>query len=301
MKMKSLRIFYPYIFLTPFFILFLVFGLFPVLFSIVISLQFWKGMGDMKFVGLLNYGYLLFKDKYFWKTMRITVWLLVFGSLTQHFVAIPCAIMLNNRLIRGRDVFKTAYFLPYITNTISIALIFNYIFGNNYGFLNFILESFGLGRYNWLGDKALIPPAIATVVNWRYIGWNTVIYIAGLQAIPGEYYEAADIAGANSWQKHVNITLPLLLPIIFFAVTLSIIGGMQLFDEPFIMTEGYPAMGGTDNAGFTAAYYIMWQLQRAGRLGRGSAISWILFSFILIITLIHRKIILQLQGKNGNE
>jgi ABC-type sugar transport system permease subunit len=287
-------------FLTPFFILFLVFGLFPVLFSIFISFHQWKGMGEMKFVGLLNYGYFLFKDKYFWKTIRITIWLLVFGSLSQHFIAIPCAIILNNRLIRGRDIFKTAYFLPYITNTISIALIFNYIFGNNYGFLNFILDSLGLGRYSWLVDKKLIPPAIATVVNWRYIGWNTVIYIAGLQAIPEELYEAAEIAGASSRQKHLHITIPLLLPIIFFAVTLSIIGGMQLFDEPFIMTEGYGGMGGTDNAGFTAAFYIMWQLQRAGRLGRGSAISWLLFGFVLVMILVHRRIILSLQGKDGN-
>lgn len=301
MKMKSLKIFYPFFFLTPFFILFLAFGIFPILFSIIISLHKWDGMGGMQFTGLLNYTYLLFNDQYFWKTIKITLWLLVFGSLTQHFIAIPCAIMLNNRLIRGRDVFKTAYFLPYITNTISIALIFNYFFGNNYGLLNFILESFGLGRYSWLENKNLIPISIATVVNWRYIGWNTVIYIAGLQAIPEELYEAATIDGASSWQKHITITLPLLLPIIFFAVTLSIIGGMQLFDEPYILTRGYQNMGGTDNAGFTAAFYIMWQLQRAGKLGRGSAISWLLFLFVLILTLIHRKIVLQLQGKEVNE
>jgi ABC-type sugar transport system permease subunit len=296
MKMKTMRLFYPFFFLTPFFILFLVFGLFPVIFSIFLSFQNWSGMGDMQFVGLLNYGYLLFTDTYFWKTMRITLWLLVFGSITQHFIAIPCAIMLNNKLIRGRDVFKTAYFLPYITNTISIALIFNYVFGANYGLLNFLLDSLGLGRYNWLTDKDLIAPTIATVVNWRYIGWNTVIYIAGLQAIPVALYESAEIDGANAFQKHLNITIPLLLPIIFFAITLSIIGGMQLFDEPYIMTEGYPYMGGTDNSGFTVAFYIMWQLQRAGRLGRGSAMSWVLFLVVLIMILIYRRIIQYLEG-----
>lgn len=299
--MKTSRIFYPFLFLTPFFVLFLVFGLFPIFFSVFISFQTWKGMGEMRFVGLLNYSYLLFKDLYFWKTMRVTLWLLVFGSLTQHFIAIPCAIMLNNHLIRGRDIFKTAYFLPFITNTISIALIFNYVFGNNFGLLNFVLGTLGIERQDWLLDKNLIPPAIATVVNWRYIGWNTVIYIAGLQAIPVSLYESAEIDGATSVQKHINITLPLLLPIIFFAVTLSIIGGMQLFDEPFIMTEGYPSMGGTNNAGFTVAFYIMWQLQRAGRLGRGSAISWTLFLFVLCMILIYRKIIQHLEGSEDNE
>ena len=149
----------------------------------------------------------------------------------------------------------------------------------------------------WLDDKNLIKPVIAVVLNWRYIGWNTVIYLAGLQAIPEDYYEAAKIDGANSFQVLMRITIPLLLPIIFLAVTMSVIGGWQLFDEPYNLTGGYQLMGRVDNAGFTSAFYIMWLLQRAGRLGKGSAICWYLFIIIIAMTVINRFIVDRLQGE----
>jgi ABC-type sugar transport system permease subunit len=291
------QFFAPYLFLAPFAILYLIFGLFPNIFSFFLALQKWSGMGPMEFVGLKNFKQILFEDKFFWQSLYNTGWLLLFGSFTQHVLAIPLAILLNNKTLKGRDFFKTAYFLPFITSAVSVAIIFNYVFGNNFGLLNFVFERIGLPRLDWLGNKQYIKPSIAIMVNWRYIGWNTVIYLAGLQSISDELYESAEIDGANPLQKHIYITLPLLLPIIFFAVTLSIIGGMQLFDDPFVLTGGYLNMGGTGSAGLTSAFYIMWLLQRAGRLGKGSAITLLIFIIIIVMTVINRIITDTLQGE----
>ncbi|MBN2440523.1 MAG: sugar ABC transporter permease [Spirochaetales bacterium] len=295
----------PYIFLTPYFILFAIFGIFPILFALFLGFQKWSGTGinTMQFVGLKNFIFLIFEDSYFWKTLGTTGWLLIFGSLLQHLFAVPLATLLNNKLIKGREIFKTAYFLPYITSAVSIAIIFSYIFSTYYGLLNGLLKAiglfkaFGIEKIEWLDNKNLIKPVIAVVLNWRYIGWNTVIYLAGLQAIPQDYYEAAKIDGANSFQMLIRITIPLLLPIIFLAVTMSVMGGWQLFDEPYNLTGGYQLMGRADNAGFTSAFYIMWLLQRAGRLGKGSAITWYLFFIIIGMTAIIRIITDRMQGE----
>ncbi|MBN2532224.1 MAG: sugar ABC transporter permease [Spirochaetales bacterium] len=291
----------PYVFISPFFIVFAAFMVFPLGFSIFLSFHKWSGMGGIKtaqFAGLQHFSFLLFKDVYFWKTIGITIWLLIFGSFTQHLFAIPLAIVLNSKLIRGRDIFRTAYFLPVITSAVSVAIIFQNVFNMKYGLLNYITGIFGVAPVDWINWSWSIPIAIAIVINWRWIGWNTLIYLAGLQAIPNELYESADIDGASLITKHVNITIPMLLPIIFFAVTMSIIGGMQIFDEPFVLTQGYLWMGGANNAGFTAAFYILWSLQRAGKYGRGSAIAWLLFLLVLIMTFINRAITNYYKGDN---
>jgi ABC-type sugar transport system permease subunit len=294
----------PYFFLAPFFILTAIFFVFPTLFSLFLSLSRWSGQGGfqtMKFTGLRNFLFLITQDTYWWKTLGTTAWLLVFGSLSQHFIAIPLAIVLNNKTLSGRDFFRTAFFLPYITSSVSIAIIFSYVFGTNFGFFNYLLSLIGFPHLRWLEDKNLIPVSIAILVNWRYIGWNTVIYLAGMQAIPLELYESADIDGVTPFKKHWHITLPLLIPIIFFAVTMSLIGGMQLFDEPYNLTGGYAVMGGVHNAGFTAAFYIMWMIQRAQLYGKAAATCWLLFIFILVVTYISRRLTDTLQGEREIE
>jgi ABC-type sugar transport system permease subunit len=290
----------PYVFLAPYFILTAVFFIFPTLFSIFLSWTKWSGSGGMKtvqFVGLRNFEFLLSQDLYWWKSLGTTTWLLIFGSLTQHVIAIPLAIILNNKALKGREFFKTTFFLPFITSAVSIAIIFNYVLGTNFGLFNYFLTSVGLPKMRWIEDKTLIPVSIAILLNWRYVGWNTVIYLAGIQAIPGELYEAADIDGASGLRKHLFITIPLLIPIIFFAVTMSLIGGMQLFDEPYNLMGGVQNMGGADNAGFTSAYYIMWMIQRAPQFGKAAAACWLLFFVILIMAYINRRITDNIQGE----
>lgn len=283
----------PYIFISPFFVLFLIFGLYPIGYSIYISFFKWTISGPQGFVGLANYKNLLTRDPFFYKALGNTTWLLVFGSLLQHLIAIPLAIMLNNenKNFPGRGFFKTAFFLPYITSTVSVTLIFAQLFDLNYGWLNYVwVNLFHQERVNWLTNPDTIKSALAIMLNWRFVGWNTIIYLAGLQAIPGTLYEAADIDGANAFRKHLSITVPQLLPIIFFAVTMSIIGGMQVFDEPYVLLGGYEQMGGNGNSGLTSAFYLMFTGFKASRFGKGSAIAWLLFFIIMIFTLLNKAI-----------
>mgnify|MGYP000064843843 CR=1 FL=1 len=288
----------PYIFLGPFILLFLVFGLYPIGYSIFISFFKWTANGREEFRGISNYVKLFTTDPFFLKSLGNTIWLMFWGSFLQHFFAIPLAIALNNKARRGRNIFRTAYFLPYITSSVSITIIFALIFDHNYGWLNYLITNLFNGTsINWLQDPAYIKPSLAILLNWRYIGWNVVIYVAGLQSIPGELYEAATVDGANRFQQHMRITLPLLIPVIFFAMTMSIIGGMQVFEEPFLLTKGYTAMGGTDNAGLTSALYLMFNGFKAGRYGKGSAIAWTLFLFIILFTALNRYITQKMKNR----
>ena len=240
----------PYLFLSPFIVLFLAFGVYPIGYSVYISLFKWTINGNQGFVGVQNFVKLFTTDPFFFKALGNTVWLMIFGSFLQHAIAVPLAITLNNRALAGRFAFRSAYFVPYITSSVSIAIIFERLFDHRYGWLNFITtELLNLEPIDWLGDPGFIRISLAIVLNWRFIGWNTVIYFAGLQSIPSQLYEAASIDGARSFQQHLRITLPLLLPVIFFAMTMSIIGGMQVFEEPFLLTGGYKSLGGPDNAG----------------------------------------------------
>lgn len=288
----------PYVFVSPFFILFLIFGLYPIGYSVYISFFKWTVSGNQGFVGLTNYKNLLTTDPFFFKSLGNTVWLLVFGSLLQHLFAIPLAIMLNNgrNALKGKDVFKTTFFLPYITSTVSVTLIFAQLFDLNYGWLNYVwVNFFGQERVNWLTNPRTIKTALAIMLNWRFIGWNTIIYLAGLQSIPPGLYEAAEIDGTGPVAKHWYITLPQLLPIIFFASTMSIIGGMQVFDEPYVLLRGYEQMGGNMNSGLTSAFYLMFTGFKASRFGKGSAIAWLLFFIIFLMTIINRVVTRKLQ------
>lgn len=286
----------PYLFISPFIILFAVFGLFPILYSLTISFFKWTIAGPQEFRGLRNYIALLTSDPFFKGSLNTTFILLVFGSLLQHVFAIPLAIVLNNELVKGRNFFKVLYFLPYITSTVVIALVFTQLFDQNYGWLNFIIENwFHLTKVKWIQEPTAIKSSIAIMVNWRFIGWNTLIYLAGLQSIDKALYEAADIDGAVGFRKHWHITVPLLLPIIFFAVSLSIIGGMQLFEEPFVLMRGYETMGGPSNAGLTSAYYLLATGFNFSRFGKASAMAWILFAIIMVMTWLNKVITDRLQ------
>lgn len=285
----------PYMFLAPFLILFLVFGLYPTGYSIFISFFDWRLSGMREFVGLENYTRLFTTDPFFPRALLVTGLLLIFGSLLQHVFAIPLAIALNNKTLIGREFFKTTYFLPYVTSAVAITLVFNMVFSHSAtgaatGWINYVLENwFGIARIRWLSNPPAMIATLSIMLNWQFIGWNMVIYLAGLQSISKDLYEAAWIDGATPFQQHTRITLPLLLPVIFFATTLSIIGGMQLFDQPFILFDGYGGRGGPGNAGLTVAYYLMVQaFGGVGRFGRASAIAWMLFVFIIALTLLNK-------------
>ena len=283
----------PYVFISPFVILFAVFGIFPLFFSLYLAFQSWEptsGLGAMEFVGLSNYAFAL-QDEWFWKSLKNTAWLAVASGVPQHVVAIPLAVFIHTSFKRLRNGVVGAYFMPYITSTVAIAILFSSLFSTDYGLINVGINVLsqvpvlgGLMPANpidWLNEPDNIKPAIAMIVFWRYVGFNVVLYLAALQTIPADIYEAATMDGAGRLQQFFHITLPSLKPMIFFGVTLSIIGGLQLFEEPFILTGG---RGGTDQSGMTTAIYLYRMAFDFNDFGAASAMSWLLFILVAVLT-----------------
>jgi len=274
----------PYVFISPFLALFAVFGVFPLLFSLWLAFQSWEptgGMQAMEYVGLANFVFAL-KDEWFWKALGNTAWLALASGAPQHLVAIPLAVFIHTSFRRLRDGVIGAYFLPYITSMVAIAIMFSAMFSTDYGLINAALSAlFGLDHVDWMGRAENVKPAIALIVFWRYVGFNVVLYLAALQTIPKDLYEAATMDGAGRWQQFWCITLPSLRPMIYFGVTLSVIGGLQLFEEPFILTAG---KGGPDQAGMTSAVYLYRMAFDFNDFGGASAMSWLLFIVVGVLT-----------------
>jgi multiple sugar transport system permease protein len=274
----------PYVLLSPFVILFMVFGMFPLAFSLYLAFQSWEptsGLNAMQFVGLDNFVFSL-QDEWFWKSLKNTGWLAVASGVPQHLVAIPLAVFIHTSFKRLRNGVVGAYFLPYITSTVAIAIMFSSLFSTDYGVVNTMLgKFFGVPAIDWLGAPENIKPAIAMIVFWRYVGFNVVLYLAALQTIPKDLYEAATMDGAGRFQQFFHITLPSLKPMIFFGVTLSVIGGLQIFEEPFILTGG---RGGSDQSGMTTAIYLYRMAFDFNDFGAASAMSWLLFIVVVVLT-----------------
>ncbi|WP_018247648.1 carbohydrate ABC transporter permease [Orenia marismortui] len=289
----------PYIFVSPFFILFAIFGVFPILYSFFLSFHTWDGMSAMEFVGLGNYKYVL-TDPWFWKSIYNTLVIFMLTTIPQHVIALFLAFMLHKGTVKFKEFFRSAYFLPYITSSVAIAMVFGLLYGEHFGILNAFLKSlatFGpidwlfnlIGLelpIRWLGSAKWVKPAIALLVTWKFTGWNMIIYYAGLQKIPDSLYEAAEVDGASTRQKFFNITLPLLKPIIFFGVTMSIIGNLQLFAEPMLLVGG---SGGPNQAGLTTAVYLYQTGFEYLDFGAGSAMAYILCFLIVGLSLLNNK------------
>ena len=289
----------PYVFLSPFVILFAVFGVFPLVFSLYLAFQTWEptsGLAAMEFVGLGNFGFAL-QDEWFWKSLKNTGWLAVASGVPQHLVAIPLAVFIHSSFKRLRNGVVGAYFMPYITSTVAIAILFSSLFSTDYGLINVGINMLSqvplLGALmpanpiDWLNEPDNIKPAIAMIVFWRYVGFNVVHYLAALQTIPADIYEAATMDGAGRLQQFFHITLPSLKPMIFFGVTLSVIGGLQLFEEAFILTGG---RGGTDQSGMTTAIYLYRMAFDFNDFGAASAMSWLLFILVAALTWVTNRV-----------
>jgi len=290
----------PYVFVSPFFILFGAFGLFPLVFSIYLSFHTWDpaaGLAAMEWVGFENYLYALQSDDWLRASLYNTFWLALVSGLPQHLVAMPLAYFLHSAFGRWRNAVVGTYFLPFITSSVAISLVFSTLFSKDFGVVNATLAS--LKDAPLLG--ALMPASnidwaqpqytkwmISFVVFWRYVGWNVVLYLSAIQTIPKDVLEAAVMDGANSWQKFVHVVLPLLKPMAFFAVTLTIIGNLQLFEEPFILTSG---TGGIDQAGKTAAMHMYSVAFTDGDFGTASAIAWLLFMLIAVATWLNNRLL----------
>ncbi|CAM4347720.1 carbohydrate ABC transporter permease [Deinococcus marmoris] len=279
--------FAPYIFTSPFFILFLIFGLFPLGFSLFLAFHLWNpldGLGNWEYVGWENFGLALGAPDQFWVALKNTLWIGLLSGVPQHLVALPLAFVINQSLRRWQGGISTILFLPYITNAVAITIVFGMLYSENLGLLNYALSVVGLGPVRWLAVPDLVPVSVAVVVFWRYVGWNVILYLSGLQAISEDVYEAATVDGASSVQKFFYITLPLLRPMMFYAFTLTIVGNMQLFEEPFIMVGQAGGSGGT---ALTSAMHIYNVAFRDLDMGYGSAMAWLLFLAIFVLSMIN--------------
>jgi multiple sugar transport system permease protein len=289
----------PYIFISPFFILFFAFSLFPLLFSIYLSFNQWdaaSGIGAMQWVGLDNYKFALL-DPWFAKSLANTLWLALASGIPQHLVAIPLAAYIHNHFKRGRNAVIGVYFLPFVTSSVAIALVFNTLFSREYGEINLLIARLaelplvgGLlpaEPIDWLNNPVFIKPAVAFVVFWRYLGWNVVLYLSALQVIPRDLYEAARIDGATPRQQFWHITLPQLRPMMYLAVTMTIMGNLQLFEEPFILVG---ESGGLGQSALTTAMFVYKTAFSGGDFGTASAISWLLFVVIASSTYVNNRV-----------
>ncbi|ORT49625.1 cytochrome C biogenesis protein [Vibrio sp. qd031] len=295
----NLKALTPYGFLLPFLVIFSIFGIFPLLFSVFLSFHEWnpvEGLGAMNYVGTENY-HLALTDPWLWRSLRNTIWLALTSGIAQHLVAIPVAYILVSMGPKLRHWLTSAYFLPYITSTVAASLIFFNMYSPSSGIINQTLIALAenplLGwafawvlefqPIRWLDDATMIKPSIAIVVFWKYTGFNIVLYTTGLMTIPKEILEAARMDGANAFRRFWSISLPMIRPFIFFAVTMTIIGNLQLFEEPFVLTRG---TGGTGQAGLTISMYLYKVGWEWLEMGTASAISWLLFALIACCTLV---------------
>lgn len=273
-----------YVYIAPFFILFAIFGLFPIAYGFYLSFFRWDGLSAMHFVGLLNYVNIL-KDPLFWKALANTLVIGIIAHIPILMGGLALAYVLNSKLIKGQNLFKTIYFMPMVTSSVAISIVFQQMFGNNYGVINWFVTLLGGEKVNWLGgDGSLIKVAVICMFAWKWIGWNMVIYLAGMQGISGDIYEAAQIDGANQTQIFSRICIPLLKPIIIFTVIQSTIGMFNLFTEPFILT-GQNWQGGINNGGLTMMIYLLGKAPQGGNLyGYASADAYIITLMIVLIS-----------------
>lgn len=273
----------PYLYLAPAFIVFTLFMFVPLIVTLVLSLTDWDMISSMKFIGLKNYAR-LFTDKNFWKAALNTVYFTVGIVPTQMALALAVALLLNTK-IRLRSFFRGLYFLPVIVPITVAATVWMFIFSPSFGILNYLLGFIGIEKIGWLSDPKWAMPALMILAVWQNFGYFTVIFLAGLQSIPSELYEAAAIDGANAWKRFVHITLPLLSPTTFLVLVMSIIGGFQVYQTVVLTTEGGPA--GATNV-------IVFELYRTAfdyfNMGYASAMALVLFIFLFILTLLQFKL-----------
>lgn len=271
-----------YLFVSPFFILYVIFGLFPMLFSFYLSFFRWDGLAPMEYVGLRNFE-IIFNDNIFFQSIINTFIMGILGTLPQIFIGILLAFALNSALIKFRNTFRTFVFLPYITSTVAVAIIFGLIFNNqDFGFVNYILSIFDIDPIRWNQEYWPVKIAISTMVFWRWVGYNTIIFLAGMQSIPTELYEAAKIDGATIGQQIRLVTLPMLKPILMFVTFTATIGALQLFTEPLIF------MGrGLRQEGITMVAYLWRDAFSYNSFGTASAAAIVLFFIIIAITAIN--------------
>lgn len=278
-----------YLFLLPSFLVFAVFTFFPVVFSLVICFYRWNLPRQPVYIGLDNFKW-LFTDPIDAPAFRQAVFNSFYYALggipLNMAISLLLALCLNRRL-RGVELFRTAYFLPTITSTVAVSVVWMWIYHPaDYGLLNGLLLRLGLSSQSWLRDPRLAMPALIAMGIWKGMGYNVIIFLAGLQNIPAHLYEAAEIDGAGGWVKFCKITWPLLGPTTFYILVIAVINSLQAFTQMHVMTQGGP-LGRTT----TIVYYLYQQGFETFRMGKASAVAAVLFALLLVLTFVQFKVV----------
>ena len=277
------------LFLAPALLLILVFFFLPVVAALALSFTDFDiyALGDLsrlRFIGLENYRQLL-ESPLFWTAIGNTFYFVLLGGPLSVAVSLGGALLIHSRLTRFPGLFRTAFFLPVVTTLVAVAVVWRYLYHPRHGLLNYGLSYFGIGPIDWLGDPHWAMPAIILMAVWKNFGFNLIIFMAGLQNIPPQLYEAAQIDGASAWRQFRYITLPLLGPTFLFVALITMIGYFQVFAEPYVMTQGGPA-----NRTLSVVLLMYEEGFRWWNMGYASAAAFVLFLLILAGTLLQLKL-----------
>ncbi len=286
----------PYLYISPFFLLFAVTGLFPLIYTAWVSIHNWNLIGGQgTFSGLENYTFVL-SQPFFWNALGNTFSIFVLSSVPQVVLAITIAAVLDANL-RAKTFWRMGVLVPFVVAPVAVGLIFNNLFADQFGLFNELLRSVGLDPIRWHSESAASHVAIATMVNFRWTGYNALIFLAAMQAIPRDVYEAATIDGAARLRQFFSVTVPMLRPTVIFVVITSTIGGLQIFDEARVFDQY--GLGGADRQWQTLTMYI-WELGWGQRnFGRASAVAWLLFLVIVLIALLNFFITRRIANQGG--
>jgi len=278
-----------YVFLAPALVIIGVFFLLPIAAALILSLTDFDiysiaSIGNARFLGLANYGRLL-RTSDFWTALGNTLYFALVGGPLSIAASLSAALLLNNNLVRFRSFFRTVYFAPFVTTLVAVAIVWKYMYHPQFGVLNYVLGKIGVGPIDWLGNPHWAMPAIILVAVWKNFGYNMLIFIAGLQSIPQELYEAAHLDGAGPWQRFRHVTLPMLAPTLVFVSVITMIGYFQLFAEPYVMTHGGPLRS------TTSIVLLMYEEGfRWWRMGYAASLAFVLFAVVLVATLVQLRV-----------
>jgi cellobiose transport system permease protein len=282
-----------YLAISPFFLVFVGFNLIPVLFTLYLAFQRWDGLGEIQFVGLDQFEFLV-QDPTFWLALRNTIVIWLLSTFPMLFLALIIAVLLNAG-VRFTSFYRIAYFLPNVTSLVAVTLFFFAIFSSSNGLVNAVLHLMHLPQVQWLQDPFAIKVVIALLMSWQWTGYNAIIYLAGLQTIPTQLYEAAQLDGAGPVRIFRHITVPLMRPIILFTLIVSTVTGLQSFTEPQVLfgstASVNPNSGGPGQAGLTMMLYFYHQAFDNNDYGYGAAIVWALFLLIVLFAAINWRLV----------
>ena len=275
--------------ISPFYLLFLCFGLIPVGFSLYLSFHRWDGLGSMEWAGLSQYRYLL-GDSAFWSSIGTTIVIWALATFPMIFLAMVTAVMLNSA-VRFRNFYRFAYFLPNVTSVVAVAIIFGSVFSTNFGLVNAFLQGIGFDQIAWLNTPWGIKIAIAALMTWQWTGYNAIIFLAGLQTVPERAVRGGADGRRGPVQTFFRITLPMMRPVLLFVLVVSTITGLQSFSEPQVLLQNTSNdstfSGGPGHAGRTMVLYFFQQTFDNNDFGYGAAMAWGIFLVVVLFSIIN--------------